>query len=104
MEFPLDILLTIISVLYKDKKENLNQNSQELEWLFEVVLPLQGNEDAVVRQKATQFIATLIDLKILSTKGRWVVTDRPGVENYRNFLKLTERKAEKDLLERLRFV
>lgn len=30
IEFPLDILLTIINVLYFEKKENLNQNSHEI--------------------------------------------------------------------------
>jgi hypothetical protein len=68
------------------------------------VLPLQGYEDAVVREKATLFISTLIDLKIFSTKGRWVVIDKPGVENYRNYLKIVEKKADKELLDRLKFV
>jgi hypothetical protein len=72
-------LLTIINALYKDKKENLNQNSQELEQIFEIVLPLQGSEDVVVREKAAKFIATLIDLRIYSLKGTWLISDKAGL-------------------------
>jgi hypothetical protein len=85
--------LTIINALYMEKKENLNQNSFEIESIFELVLPLQGYEDVVVREKATRLIATLIELKVFSPKGRWTITDKAGLENYKNFLKNSGRKA-----------
>lgn len=49
----------------------------------------------MVREKATSLINLLLSLRIHSKKGKWVVIDKPGLENYKEYLAMTGQKGER---------
>ena len=70
-------------------------NEISIESVFELALPLQGYDDVVVREKATSLVKLLLGLKIIGNKGKWVVVDKAGLENYKEYLNVTGQKGEK---------
>lgn len=69
-----------------------------------MVLPLQGYDDVVMREKATELVKLLLSLGVVGCTGKWTVVDKAGLQNYKEYLKKTNKRADKSVYESIKMI
>lgn len=59
-----------------------NWKQEDIDNVWERVLPLQAHEDIIVREKAEMLIKSILEAGRYGSGGRWEVKEKKGVENY----------------------
>ena len=91
LEYPLETIKDLIRI----NGPNWRQD-EVIEILWEKVLPLQGHEDVVIREKSESVIKVMLENKRYGSgnKGQWEVKEKKGLENYEKYLQLTGTKKD----------
>ena len=77
----------------------VNWKQDDIDNLWEMILPLQGHEDRIIREKAENLIRKMLEIGRYGKKGKWEIKEKKGFENYEKYLQLSGKPRDPKLVE-----
>lgn len=95
LEHSLEIFQELIRINGKNWKQ------EDIDNVWERVLPLQAHEDIIVREKAELLIKSILEAGRYGSAGKWEVKEKKGVENYEKYLQMSGKQKDPKVLDNI---